>query len=334
MLDTVRPEPLLSIEGLSVSLLSAAQPIISDLSLTVGRGEIVSIVGESGSGKSMTALAAMRLLPRPLRVTAGRIWMGNDDLLSLSATDMNAVRGRRLAMLYQQPKSMLNPTATIGAQVGEAARIHTGRSQREVWPDVVRLLEEVGISEPERRARSYAHQLSGGMAQRVMIAAALSGEPDVLIADEPTTALDVSVQAQILSLLKQLQQSRALSIVLITHDFSVVASVSDRVAVMYLGRIVEEGATQEVMTNPRHPYTRALLKASMLEREPSGRFYSLPGGIAAARLLTDGCRFSPRCSAKRDPQTMSACTGTEPRLESVGGQHSCRCWLNETEFAK
>ncbi|MBF9235334.1 ABC transporter ATP-binding protein [Microvirga alba] len=321
-------EPILDIRNLNVGFARNRLIAIDALDLTVRRGEIVALVGESGSGKSMTALTAMRLLPVGAGIISGEVRVHGRDLLALPPSAMNAVRGREIAMLYQQPKIMLDPTATIGRQIAEPLQIHRGLSLKDAWPHVIEALRDVGIPEPERRAMSYAHQLSGGMAQRVMIAAALSASPDILIADEPTTALDVTVQAQILKLLVRKRDEASLAVLLITHDLMVVSAIADRVAVMYAGRIVEEGETRAVLRSPRHPYTQALLRSSLLAAEEDGRLYAIPGSASAARGLSCGCRYHPRCQAARSLGIEERCRSQEPSLSTASASpgHQSRCW--------
>ncbi|MEU5641221.1 ABC transporter ATP-binding protein [Streptomyces milbemycinicus] len=322
----------LEIRGLRVEFSepghASATPAVDGLDLTVRRGEIVALVGESGSGKTMTALSAIGLLPPGARVTGGRITLGEEDLATLPPKRMNRVRGHRLAMLFQQPKAMLDPTCTVGSQVAEPLRLHRGLSRRQARARVVELLRDVGIPEPERRASAYAHQLSGGMAQRVMIAAALAADPAMMIADEPTTALDATVQAQILRLLRHKQRESGMAVLLITHDLTIVTSIADRVAVMYAGRVVEEGSVREVFDAPEHPYTRALLKASLLQSE-EGRLFSIPGSATQSRALDHGCRFQPRCPLSQNLGITGRCSGAEPPLHTCGGEHRCRCWASE-----
>lgn len=253
--------------------------VIEDISLHIDAGEVLALVGESGSGKSITARTLMRLLPAGFAISQGSIRLGEDELLEKSERELNAIRGRRAAMLFQQPQAMLDPTATVAAQVAEPLRLHLGMNHRTAHARVIELLREVGIPEPEQRAQSYAFQLSGGMAQRVMIAAALAGNPELLIADEPTTALDVTVQAQILRLINRERQQRGLAVLLITHDLSIVGAFADRIAVMYAGRIVEQGTTQQVLQNPQHRYTRVLVDCSMLRENADGTLYS--GDVSA-----------------------------------------------------
>lgn len=312
----------LTIEGLSVDFGGDhSARVLDDFNLTVEAGEIVAIVGESGSGKSVTAMALMRLLPEGGKVSSGSIRLGGLDILGASEHEMDSVRGGRLAMLFQEPKRMLDPTATIGSQVAEPLRRHLGLSRKQARDRAIDLLAKVGIPEAARRYESYAHQLSGGMAQRVMIAAALAGEPDVLIADEPTTALDVTIEVQILRLIALTRSRLGMSVILISHDLGVVASVADRVVVLYAGRVVEEGPTSKILSDPQHPYSQALIRCSLLQAESDGRLFSIRGGVAEARTLKQGCRFSPRC-----PTANERCADQEPDLCSSGQGHSSRCW--------
>jgi peptide/nickel transport system ATP-binding protein len=318
--------PLLEIRDLRVEFPEVGGgPAIDGMDLTVGRGEIVALVGESGSGKSLTALTMMGLLPPGAQVSGGTAVLDGEDVLAMPPKRLNEVRGSRVAMLFQQPKVMLDPTARVGGQVAEALRRHRRVGRREARARVVEMLRDVGIPEPARRASSFAYQLSGGMAQRVMIAAALSADPELVIADEPTTALDVTVQAQILDLLRAKRDTLGLSILLITHDLGIVSSMADRVAVMYAGRIVENGTTREIFDNPQHPYTEALLKASLLEAE-RGQLFSIPGSVAQARAMAHGCRFLPRCSKATELGITAQCSGAEPTLHSCGDHdHHSRC---------
>ncbi|ODR92771.1 dipeptide ABC transporter ATP-binding protein DppD [Sinorhizobium alkalisoli] len=324
-------EPLLVIENLKVAFPGQSAPVIDGLSLTLDRGEVLALVGESGSGKSMTALSLMRLLPAGAAITGGRIRFDGEDVLSLADRQMNRLRGGRMAMLFQQPQAMLDPTSRVGAQIAEPMRLHRGLGYRAAMSRVLDLLRDVGIPDPAVRARCFSHELSGGMAQRVMMAAALSGDPDMLIADEPTTALDVTVQAQILRLIDEERRKRNLATLLITHDLAVVAALADRVAVMYAGRIVEEGPAKAVLESPQHPYTQALMRCSLLVPDPRGQLLSIPGSGTHARELTCGCRFHPRCSAASQHGLTGRCMRSEPALKPDPDGHVTRCWAVEAE---
>jgi peptide/nickel transport system ATP-binding protein len=327
---------LLEVRGLGVEFAggSSGNPVLDGVDLTIRRGEIVALVGESGSGKSVTALSLMRLLPADARITGGSVLLDGEDLLRLSNKQMKQVRGRRIAMLFQQPKAMLDPTAKVGGQVGEPLRLHRGLSRSAARERTVQLLRDVGIPEPDRRAHAYAHQLSGGMAQRVMIACALSGEPDLLIADEPTTALDVTVEAQILALLRRKRSEAGLSILLITHDLGIVSAMADRVVVMYAGRIVEHGPARSIFSRPRHPYTQALLRCSLLIPGSDGRVVSIPGSALAAQQIRAGCRFRPRCTVADELGVADMAEREEPGLFPVGPDHEARCWAVADQVVK
>lgn len=325
------PGPLLDVRGLRVKVDSTrgCGYAVDGVDLTIGRGEVVALVGESGSGKSMTARAIMGLLPPAARIEAGQILINGVDLVGSSETFLNRTRGRQVGLLFQQPRAALDPTSRVGHQVGEARRIHFDCSRREAWQTSLNLLGAVGIADASRRAKGYAHQMSGGMAQRILIASALSGEPQLLIADEPTTSLDVTVQAQILRLLAAKQAEHGLSILLITHDLGIVPGLADRVAVMYSGRIVEQGPVQDVLESPQHPYTRALLRASMLQGDADGHLYAIPAQRdpeATTSAGTNGCRFCTRCSLASDLGIFGHCAQEEPDLVLTLNQHSTRCW--------
>ncbi|MHA6345688.1 ABC transporter ATP-binding protein [Roseivivax sp. CAU 1761] len=331
--ETAAAEPLLEVRGLEVGIRGLDRNVVRGLDLTVGRGEVVALVGESGSGKSVTALALSQLLPSGLEITAGSIRMGGEELVGASEAELTQRRGTDLSMLFQQPQTMLDPTARVAAQVAEPLRRKEGLTGRRALARVVDLLRGVGIPDPEARARAFSHELSGGMAQRVMIACAMAGTPRLLIADEPTTALDVTLQAQILRLLRDQRRTHDLSILMITHDLSIVQAFADRVAVMYAGRIVEEGPTAEVMAAPAHPYTRALIRCSLLEPEADGTLTSIPGSSAGALAIPGGCRFAPRCSEmhRHGSQLERSCTGSEPALDRVGAGWRARCHVQSVE---
>jgi len=323
--------PLIEIRNLRVQLPTRDGVVtaIDGIDLTIGRGEIVALVGESGSGKSMTALSIARLLPPMARVASGEIRLDGIDLLTLPDAEMNRVRGARIAMLFQQPKATLDPTSRVGDQVGEALRFRRGASPRLAWERSIQLLGDVGIPEPQRRARAYAHQLSGGMAQRVMTAAAISGGPELLIADEPTTALDVTVQAQILRLLTAMVRERGLSMLLITHDLGIVSTIADRVVVMYAGKVVEHGPVNQILSHPSHPYTEALMRSSLLIPNEHGRLYAIPGGAPRPGEQVVGCRFRARCQYADALGIAARCESAEPGLHVCESGHLCRCWAVE-----
>jgi peptide/nickel transport system ATP-binding protein len=325
--------PILSVRDLTVRFAGVEQPILDSVSFEVGKGEVVALVGESGSGKSVTALSIMRLLPPGATVSATAVDFSGQDLQNLSAGEFDHLRGGRLSMLFQQPQAMLDPTSRVGAQVGEPLYYHNGIHGRENRRQVVELLGEVGIPDPSARADCYSFELSGGMAQRVMMAAALSAGPELLIADEPTTALDVTIQAQILRLLDAERRRRQLAVLLITHDLSIVSAVADRIIVMYAGRIVEEGPTARVLKQPSHPYTQALIRCSLFQTDAQGKLFSLPHGTVHARDLTAGCRFHPRCPVAQAHGCLDHCVVEEPHLCETDTNCGCktRCWATSSE---
>ncbi len=297
---------------------------VDGVSFDIRRGETLGIVGESGSGKSVTALSILRLVPDP----PGRIEPGSSiryagrDLLALSESAMRSVRGNDIAMVFQEPMTSLNPVFTAGDQVAEAIRLHRRTGKAEAWQRALELLSLVGLPAPTRAAQAWPHQLSGGQRQRVMIAMALACDPGLFIADEPTTALDVTIQAQILELLRELQQRLGMGLLLITHDLGVAARVSDRVAVLYAGRIVEHGDVRRIFEDPRHPYTQGLLRAMPRIDTPVGRLDAIPGQVPAANAWPEGCRFHPRCARAWEP-----CRAGEPDLFPLPGDGASRCWL-------
>ena len=321
-------DPLLRVDDLTVEFGTGTtrQRVIDGLSLELRRGEILALVGESGSGKSMTAMAIMRLLPAGARISGGGVRLGDELLTALPPAAMDRVRGRRIGMLFQQPRAMLDPTCRVGDQVVEALRKHRGLGRQAAQARAIELLRDVGIAEPALRARSYSFELSGGMAQRVMMASALSADPDLLIADEPTASLDVTVQAQILALIDEQRRRRRLAVLLITHDLSIVAAHADRVAVMYAGRIVEEGPTARVLDAPEHPYTQALVQCSLLKADESGLLAAIPGSILSTRELDCGCRFHPRCAVAHVAGIHQECCAHEPALRGTVDGGRVRCW--------
>lgn len=297
---------------------------VDDVSFSIELGETLSLVGESGCGKSVTALSIMRLVAPPGRVTGGEVLFEGRNLISLSEKEMRTIRGNDIAMIFQDPMTSLNPVYTVGEQIAEAIRLHRKVSKREAWNQAIEGMRDVAIPAPEIRAKTYPHEMSGGMRQRVMIAMALACDPKLLIADEPTTALDVTIQAQILDLLTELRQKRNLALLLITHDLGVVAETSDRVAVMYAGKIVEEASAKELFARPRHPYTEGLLRAvPRLDEERHGRatrLQTIEGVVPNPLALPDGCRFAPRCA-----HALDKCREGEIPLTGVGAEHASRC---------
>jgi len=294
---------------------------VDGVSFALERGRVLGLVGESGCGKTMTALSLMRLVPPPGRIVAGQVRLEGRDLLGLAEREMRAVRGAGLAMIFQEPMTSLNPVFTIGSQIAEAIRLHRRVPRRAAWARAVELLDEVGIPEPQRRARDYPHRLSGGMRQRVMIAIAISCEPRVLIADEPTTALDVTIQAEILDLLRTLRERHGMALVLITHDLGVVAEQADEVAIMYAGRIVEYATVLDVFERPLHPYTQALLRSMpTLGGEQRGRLETIPGQVPDLLHLPSGCHFRDRC-----PKAIGACAEEDPPLEEKERHRAAAC---------
>lgn len=297
-------------------------PALSDVSLTLNAGETLGIVGESGCGKSVTALSIMRLLHYSGVIRQGKILFQGQDLLQKSEREMRRIRGKDISMIFQEPMTSLNPVYTIGDQVAEAILIHREMSKKEAMGQAVAALKTVGIPLPERRIREYPHQLSGGMRQRVMIAMALSCNPKILIADEPTTALDVTIQAQILRLMMELKEKTGTAIILITHDLGVVAEIAERVAIMYAGKIMEESDVKTILESPCHPYTESLLKSIPSVEQKEGKLHVIRGSIPHPLEMPAGCTFHPRCS-----YTEEICCAKPPGLEAVAPGHHVRCWI-------
>lgn len=320
-------EPLLSVNRLQITFDTEAGPLraVDDVTLTAHKGKTLGLVGESGCGKSVTALSVMRLLPKPAgRISAGTIHFNGTDILNLSVNEIHTIRGNRIAMVFQEPMTALNPVHRIGRQLAEVYELHfPGMPVDDIETASVALLQKVGIPEPKLRLKDYPHQISGGMRQRVMIAMALACRPLLLIADEPTTALDVTIQAQILDLITALQQESGMAVIMITHALGVVAQVCDEVAVMYAGKIVETGPVTALFAKPRHPYTKGLLKAiPRLELQGKSELSTIRGVVPGLLELPDGCRFHNRCS-----YAMSGCTLATPPMVSVGDGHQAACYL-------
>jgi len=332
---------LLRAQDLCVQFWSAdgPAPVVAGLSLEIDRGQVVALVGESGCGKTVTALAILHLLPRSVEcVVTGQVRFHGRDLLALSEREMRRIRGNQVAMVFQEPMTSLNPVLTVGEQIAETLRLHRRLSRRAARARTVELLYQVGISAAEQRRRQYPHELSGGMRQRVMIAMAVACEPALLIADEPTTALDVTLQAQILRLLRDLQQRTGMALLLITHDLGVVAQVCDAVCVMYAGRIVERGPVARLLTEPRHPYTRGLLRCTprldggALADTPrrERRLAVIPGEVPDPRRRPSGCPFHPRCELGRDDPL---CRTSEPPMRECEPGRVCACWKAEVDVS-
>jgi len=315
-------KPLLEVETLTVRFATPAGPIfaVRDLSFAISEAEVLGLVGESGSGKSITSLAIMRLLP-PQAILRGAIRFAGDDLLTATEAEMRHVRGARIAMVFQEPMTALNPVMRIGDQIAEAVLAHRRITKPQAWTHALEALRVVAIPEPERRARDYPHQLSGGQRQRVMIAMALVNRPQLLIADEPTTALDVTIQLQILELLAELRERFGLAMLFISHDLAVVSGVANRIAVLYAGAMVEIGSRNDIFMAPAHPYTRGLLRAvPTLNSDRNRRLPTIDGSVPAPASLPPGCLYEPRCELRR-PE----CSRAFPRLTEVAPGHYARC---------
>ncbi|MBS4190170.1 ABC transporter ATP-binding protein [Bacillus sp. FJAT-49705] len=305
-------------------------PAVNGVDLYIYEEETLGVVGESGCGKSVTSLSVMGLLGHtPGRIVDGAIRFKGKDLLSLSEKEMREVRGNEIAMIFQEPMTSLNPVYTIGEQIGEAVKLHLKYDKKKTTEHVINMLKLVGIPRAEEIINEFPHQLSGGMRQRIMIAMAMSCNPTLLIADEPTTALDVTIQAQILELMKKLKKEKGTAIMLITHDLGVVAEMCDRVVVMYAGKVVEEAEVIEIFENPKHPYTKGLLNSIPKLGQKMNRLDSIPGNVPTPANMPVGCKFAPRCS-----QVMEICKEEDPDLMLVAKEHKCRCFLYQNEMAR
>lgn len=319
-------QPVLHIENLQTHFFTdrGQIPAVDGVSIKVHKGEVVGIVGESGCGKSVTSLSIMKLVPNPPgKIVGGAIRFKGEDLVTASEKRMREIRGNEIAMIFQEPMTSLNPVFTIGDQIGEAVRLHTKASKKESRQRAIEMLIKVGIPRAEAIVDEYPHQLSGGMRQRVMIAMAMACNPELLIADEPTTALDVTIQAQILDLMRQLNREADTAVLLITHDLGVVAQMCHRVVVMYAGNVIEEGDVRTILKEPKHPYTIGLLNSLPKLEESQERLYSIPGNVPIPGSLPTGCRFAPRCE-----QAVDRCRQEMPELVAVGENHRSRCWLS------
>ena len=321
--------PLLSVSRLTTVFDTPRGPLpaVNEISFEIDAGETLGLVGESGSGKSVTALSIMRLVQPPGRIVGGQLLFKGRDLLALDESSMRAIRGAEISLIFQEPMTALNPVFRIGDQIAEALLVHGRASRHQAREKAVELLRAVRIPSPETRVSDYPHQLSGGMRQRVMIAIALACQPALVIADEPTTALDVTIQAQILDLLRDMRSALKLALLLITHDLGVVAETADRVAVMYAGRIVETGPVRDIMRNPQHPYTRGLL-ASIPGGRHGERLRAIEGTVPMLGALPPGCAFEPRC-----PDRFSPCSLAPPPDFSVGAQRAAKCYLYDHNTA-
>jgi oligopeptide/dipeptide ABC transporter ATP-binding protein len=329
-MSDARPEPappappVLIVERLTTGFDLGGRflPAVIDVSFHVRKGETLALVGESGSGKSLTALSILGLIQRPARIDRGRILFNGRDLRQLSERELQRIRGAGIALIFQEPMTAFNPVFTIGSQIEETLLVHGRATRRTARQKAVELLDAVRVPEPDKRIRDYPHQLSGGLRQRALIAMSLACDPELVIADEPTTALDVTIQAQILDLLRQLQARLGLALVLITHDLGVVAEMADRVAVMYAGRIVEEATVNDLFGHPKHPYTRALM-GSIPGGAPGTRLVSIPGVVPSPGSLPPGCCFTPRCPSRFEP-----CSSAHPGVTDFGGGHTVKCYLH------
>jgi oligopeptide/dipeptide ABC transporter ATP-binding protein len=321
-------QPVLEVHNLITEIQSRRRQLraVDNVSLQVGRGEILGLLGESGCGKSMTALSLMRLLPPAARISQGTIQFEGRDLSTLSAAEMRRIRGNRMSMVFQEPMTALDPAFTIGDQIIEVVRTHARVSREEARDRAVAMLDRLGIPNASRRIASYPHEFSGGMRQRAMLALALVMNPSLLVADEPTTALDVTVQAQILDLISELRAEMGLSVILITHNLGVINEVADRVAVMYAGEIVEVGRVAQIFSDPQHPYTQGLLKSMPYLHELRPRLHVIPGRVPELWAMPHACRFAARCANR-----IAQCTESHPALEEDNSGYALRCF-NPTRF--
>lgn len=320
-------EKLLEISGLRTHFFTdhGEVPAVDGVDIYIKKGEVLGVVGESGCGKSVTSLSVMRLVPNPPgKIVGGSMVFKGEDLVHVSEKRMRKIRGNEIAMIFQEPMTSLNPVYSIGDQIGETVRLHRNLNKKEAKQHAVEMLRKVGIPRPEQIVNEYPHQLSGGMRQRVMIAMAMSCDPELLIADEPTTALDVTIQAQILDLMRKLNKESGAAIMMITHDLGVLAEMCDRVVVMYAGKVVEEGDVKTIFKNPKHPYTKGLIQSVPRMDDDKDRLYSIPGNVPTPGSMPKGCRFAPRCE-----YVVSKCKEEMPELIELEFGHKSRCWLQQ-----
>lgn len=323
-------QPILEVKGLKThfSTKRGVSKAVDGIDFTLHKGETLGVVGESGCGKSMTSLSILRLIPSPPgKIAGGSILFKGKDLVQLSENEMRKVRGNEISMIFQEPMTSLNPVITVGEQISEALRLHQNLNKKAAWEKAVEMLKLVGIPSPEKRAKQEPFQLSGGMRQRVMIAMALACTPEVLIADEPTTALDVTIQAQILDLIKKLQKQLGMGVIMITHDLGVVAETCDKVAVMYAGNIVEHATTKQIFANPKHPYTQGLLRSLPKIHEDQEELTTIEGSVPSPYNMPIGCRFATRC-----PYSEDMCVTQQPELIEQSDGSKVRCWIYSNEW--
>lgn len=319
---------LLSVKDLQTSFFTSSGEVkaVNGVSFNLEEGKVLGIVGESGSGKSVTAYSILQILTNPGRIVNGSIKLKGNELVGCSKEDMQKIRGNQISIIFQDPMTSLNPVFTIGNQLMEAILLHTNRNKEQAKDRAIEMLKLVGVNEPEKRIDQYPHEFSGGMRQRVMIAMALACEPDILIADEPTTALDVTIQAQILDLMKDLQKKLGMAIILITHDLGVVAEMCDDIIVMYAGQISERGSSDDIFYNPKHEYTKGLLKSIPTVQNEKQRLKPIGGNPVDLLNMPDGCPFAPRCD-----NAMKICLTKNPVELKINGRHNSRCWMNVRE---
>jgi len=326
----MKQETVLEVKNLQTYFYSSegVAKAVDGVSFTLQKGETLGIVGESGCGKSMTSLSLLRLVPSPPgKIINGEILLNNTDILKLSDEELRKIRGNKISMIFQEPMTSLNPVLSVGEQIAESIRLHQGLSRKEAWQKAVDMIRLVGIPAPEKRAKQEPYQLSGGMRQRIMIAMALACTPDVLIADEPTTALDVTIQAQIIDIIQNLQKQLGMSIIFITHDLGVVAEICDKIAVMYAGQVVEEGTTESLFEKPLHPYTNGLIQSLPKLYEDQEELSTIHGTVPSPYNYPTGCRYAERC-----PFATDLCREKQPELLTIEPGKKVRCWMYSKEW--